>query len=105
MRAPTDSAQSRPGIPQPIVGAQRVRVSQRKGDYRPGLRVDRDHWDRKAPYFFALLWGEQDGGVLLGTSRLIIGGSVPGFRFLTEENFELELPPVFPETALPALFS
>jgi hypothetical protein len=42
--------------------------------------------------------------VLLGSSRLIIGESVPGFRFPIEENFELELPALFRETALPALF-
>jgi hypothetical protein len=80
--------------------AQRFRVYQRKGYYRPGLRVDRDRWDDNAVHFLALLRNEQGGGVLLGSARLIVGESVPGFRFPTEENFDLELPAAMQETAL-----
>lgn len=79
--------------------AQRFRVYQRKGYYRDGLRADRDHWDRKALYFLALLPDGEGGRVLLGSARLIVGDSVPGFRFPTEENFELELPAAIRATA------
>jgi len=80
--------------------AQRFRVYQRKGYYRPGLRVDRDPWDRKALYFLALLRDEDRGGVLLGSARLIVGESGPRFRFPTEDNFELEMPAAIRATAV-----
>jgi hypothetical protein len=79
--------------------AQRFRVYQRQGYYGPGLRVDRDGWDRKALYFLSLLRDEA-GGVLIGSARLIVGESAPGFRFPTEENFELELPAAIRGTAV-----
>ena len=80
--------------------AQRFRVYQRKGYYRDELRADRDHWDRKALCFLALLRDKENGDVLLGSARLIVGDSVPGFKFPTEENFELELPAAIRATAV-----
>jgi hypothetical protein len=80
--------------------AQRFRVYQRKGYYRDGLRVDRDRWDRQAVYFLALLRDEENGRVLLGSARLVVGESVPGFKFPTEEAFEMELPGAIRESSI-----
>ena len=61
--------------------AQRFRVYQRKGYYRPGLQVDRDVHDDTAAYFLATLPDGDLGRVLLGSARLILGESRAGFRF------------------------
>jgi hypothetical protein len=81
--------------------AQRFRVYQRKGYYRPGLHVDRDLWDQKALYFLALLLDEENGGVLLGSARLIRGELHTEFRFPVKRAFELELPAAVAATTLP----
>src|SRR5262245_28708880 len=72
--------------------AQRFRVYRRRGYYRRGLRTDRDAYDSSAAHFLATLPDETGDRVLLGSARLIIGESSPGFRFLTERAFQLELP-------------
>jgi hypothetical protein len=79
--------------------AQRFRVYQRKGYYRPGLRVDRDPWDTSAVYFLALLRDEEAGGVLVGSARLILGEPHPEFRFPVERAFDFDLPPAVAATA------
>jgi hypothetical protein len=81
--------------------AQRFRVYQRRGYYAPGLPDDRDSHDDKALYFFAALPDGAGGHFLLGSARLILGDSTPGFRFPTEEAFEFELPAAVRETAIP----
>ena len=71
--------------------AQRFRVYPRRGARRDGRRTGRDHWNRWASDFLALLRGEEYG-VLLASARLIVGASVPAFRFPIEETFALEVP-------------
>jgi hypothetical protein len=80
--------------------AQRFRVYQRRGYYRPGLRTDRDAHDKRALYFLATLPDGTGGRFLLGSARLILGESRPGFRFPSEEAFEFELPAAVRETAV-----
>jgi hypothetical protein len=80
--------------------AQRFRVYQRHGYYRPGLRTDRDAHDDRALYLLATLSDGAGGHFLLGSARLILGESHPGFRFLAEEAFEFELPAAIAETAV-----
>lgn len=73
--------------------AQRFRVYQRRGYYRPGLHTDRDAYDTKAAaYFLALLPTGHRRGVLLGSARVILGDARAGFRFPAEQAFEFELP-------------
>jgi len=73
--------------------AQRFRVYQRRGYYRPGLRTDRDAYDTKATaYVLALLPTGHRRGVLLGSARVIHGESRAGFRFPAEQAFEFEPP-------------
>jgi hypothetical protein len=81
------------------VRAQRFRVYQRRGYYRPVLREDCDGYDDTAAYFLATLPDDAGGRFLLGSARLILGESHPGFRFLTERAFELELPSALRATA------
>jgi hypothetical protein len=80
--------------------AQRFRVFQRRGYYRPGLRTDRDPHDGRALHFLATLPNGAGGRFLLGSARLILGESRPSFRFPTEEAFEFELPAAIRETAV-----
>jgi len=82
------------------VQAQRFRVYQRRGYYRPGLRADRDAYDEKAAYFLATLRDDDLGCLLLGSARLILGESRAGFRFPAERAFEFELPAAIQETAV-----
>lgn len=72
--------------------AQRFRVYQRHGYYRPGLTVDRDEYDRKAVYLAATLGNDQPSAVLLGSARLIVGAPDPHFRFPSQRAFQVELP-------------
>ena len=73
--------------------AQRFRVCERRGYYRPGLRTDRNVYDTKATaYFLALLPTGHRRGVLLGSARVIFGDARAGFRFPAEHAFEFELP-------------
>jgi hypothetical protein len=73
--------------------AQRFRVYERRGYYRPGLHTDRDAYDTKAAaYFLALLPTGHRSGVLLGSARVILGDARAGFRFPAEHAFEFELP-------------
>lgn len=80
--------------------AQRFRVYQRKGYYRPGLQVDRDDHDDTAAYFLATLSDLDLGRLLLGSARLIRGESRAGFRFPFEMAFEFELPAAIRDTAV-----
>jgi hypothetical protein len=82
------------------VVAQRFRVYQRRGYYRPGLKSDRDAHDDRALHFLATLPDGAGSRFLLGSARLILGESRPGFRFPTEEAFEFELPAAVRETAV-----
>ena len=73
--------------------AQRFRVCERRGYYRPGLRTDRDVYDTKATaYFLALLPTGHRRGSLLGSARVILGDTRAGFRFPAEHAFEFEPP-------------
>lgn len=72
--------------------AQRFPVYPRRGYYREGRRTDHDHWNRRASDFLPLFRDEDDGGVLLASARLIVGASVPAFRFPIEGNFAQEVP-------------
>jgi hypothetical protein len=72
--------------------AQRFRVYQRHGYYRPGLTVDRDEYDRKAVYLAAILRKDRPTAVLLGSARLIVGTPHPHFRFPSQRAFRFELP-------------
>ena len=81
------------------VRAQRFRVYQRRGYYRAGLEIDCDTYDQSAAHFLATLSEEDGGRILLGSARLILGEAHPGFRFLTERAFELELPAAFRDIA------
>jgi hypothetical protein len=72
--------------------AQRFRVYQRHGYYRPGLAVDRDEYDRRAVYLAAALGRDQPTAVLLGSARLILGTLDPHFRFPSQKAFQFELP-------------
>jgi hypothetical protein len=80
--------------------AQRFRVYRRRGYYAPGLRDDRDAWDDQALYLLATLPDRAGGGLLLGSARVILGESGPGFRFPPEEAFEFDLPLPVRETAV-----
>jgi hypothetical protein len=80
--------------------AQRFRVYQRRGYYRPGLQGDRDTHDDKAAYFLATLPDGDLGCVLLGSARLILGESRAEFRFPCEKAFEFELPAAIRDTAV-----
>ena len=72
--------------------AQRFRVYQRHGYYRPGLTVDRDEYDRKAVYLAATLRKDRPTAVLLGSARLIVGTPDPHFRFPSQRAFRFDLP-------------
>jgi hypothetical protein len=71
--------------------AQRFRVYQRHGYYRPGLTVDRDEYDRQAVYLAATLRKDRPT-VLLGSARLIVGTPDPHFRFPSQRAFRFDLP-------------
>jgi len=72
--------------------AQRFRVYQRHGYYRPGLTVDHDEYDRKAVYLAATLRKDRPTAVLLGSARLIVGTPDPHFRFPSQRAFRFDLP-------------
>jgi len=72
--------------------AQRFRVYQRHGYYRPGLTVDRDEYDRKAVYLAATLRKDRPTAVLLGSARVIVGTPDPHFRFPSQRAFRFDLP-------------
>ena len=50
------------GAERSAIQAQRFRVYQGRGYYRPGLTVDRDEYDEKAVYVLAMLDSNQPGG-------------------------------------------
>jgi hypothetical protein len=81
------------------VEAQRFRVYQRHGYYRPDLHADRDTFDDTAAYFLATLPDGAGGRFLLGSARLIPGEARPEFRSITERAFELDLPTAVRDTA------
>ena len=72
--------------------AQRFRVYQRRGYYRPGVTVDRDEYDRRAIYFLAMLRGDKAADAMIGSARFVLGEAVPRFRFPFQHAVELELP-------------
>ncbi len=74
------------------VVAQRFRVYQRRGYYRPGVTADRDEYDDGAIYFVATLTGGATSGVLIGSARFIPGQADPRFKFPIEHVFEFDLP-------------
>jgi len=80
--------------------AQRFRVYQGRGYYRPDVRADRDAHDGRAPYFLATLPDGAGGRFLLGSARLIPGDPRLGFRFPVDEAFEFDLPAAIGETTI-----
>ncbi len=72
--------------------AQRFRVYQRRGYYRPGVTVDRDEYDDQAIYFLAMLRGDQAADAMIGSARFVLGDRDPDFKFPAEHVFQLELP-------------
>jgi hypothetical protein len=72
--------------------AQRFRVYQRHGYYRPGLEVDRDEYDRTAVYLAAPLGNRRRADMLIGSARLIIGEANVPFTFPSQRAFQFELP-------------
>lgn len=70
--------------------AQRFRVYQRRGYYRPG--VDRDEYDRRAIYFLATLSDGATTGAMVGSARFVLGDADPRFRFHAEHVFQLDFP-------------
>jgi hypothetical protein len=76
--------------------AQRFRVYQRSGYHRPGFRVDRDAYDRRAVSFFLAVLGDGElAGLLLGGARVVPDDSRPQFRFPTGRTSQFELPARF----------
>jgi len=71
--------------------AQRFRVYQRRGYYRPGVTVDRDEYDQRAIYFLAMLTGGATDA-MVGSARFVLGDADPRFRFPFEHALELGLP-------------
>ena len=87
------AASPRPEHERAAAQAQRFRVYERCGYYRPGLCSDRDAYDTKAAaYVLALLPTGHRRGVLLGSARVILGDARAAFRFPAEHAFEFELP-------------
>lgn len=82
------------------IQAQRFRVYERHGYYRPGLQADRDAYDRGAAYFLALLPDGNRGALLLGSARVILGESRDRFRLPTEHAFEFDLPAAVAQTVV-----
>ena len=72
--------------------AQRLRVYQRRGYYRPGVTVDHDEYDRHAIYFLAMLRGDKAADAMIGSARFVLGEAVPRFRFPFQHALELGLP-------------
>jgi hypothetical protein len=72
--------------------AQRFRVYQRHGYYRPGVTADRDEYDDHAVFFLATLSGGATTDALLGSARFVAGEADPRFRFPIQHVFELEPP-------------
>src|SRR2546422_7736434 len=80
------------GAERSAIQAQRFRVYQGRGYYRPGLTVDRDEYDEKAIYVLAALDPSQTAGQMVGCARFIVGDPHVLFRFPCEEAFQLEPP-------------
>jgi hypothetical protein len=72
--------------------AQRFRVYQRYGYYRPGLEVDRDEYDRKAVYLTATVGTGRRPDMLIGSARLVVGEAEIPFTFPSQRAFQFELP-------------
>jgi hypothetical protein len=81
------------------VRAQRFRVYQRYGYYRPGLDVDRDEYDRKAVYLTATVATGRRPDMLIGSARLVVGGAEIRFMFPSQKAFQFELPQAIREVA------
>ncbi len=72
--------------------AQRFRVYQRRGYYRPGVMADRDEYDDDAIYFLATLRSGTTADTMLGSARFVLGKADPSFRFPLQHVVELALP-------------
>ncbi len=72
--------------------AQRFRVYQRRRCCRPGLRVDRDEYERRAVYFLATMDGAEPPDAMGGSTRVIFGEQDAGFTFPAETALRFELP-------------
>ena len=70
--------------------AQRFRVYQRRGYYRPGLTADRDEYDEKSVYILAMLRGGERADVMVGSARMVQGEA--GFRYPAQVAMQFELP-------------
>lgn len=81
------------------VRAQRFRVYQRYGYYRPGLEVDRDEYDRKAVYLTATVRTGRRPDMLIGSARLVVGEAEIPFTFPSQKAFQFELPEAIREVA------
>ena len=55
--------------------AQRFRVYQRYGYYRPGLEIDRDEYDRMAVYLSAMVGTGRRPDMLIGSAFSFAGSS------------------------------
>ncbi len=78
-----------------VIMAQRFRVYQRRGYYRPGVTVDRDEYDRRAIYFLATLSDGATPDVMLGSARFVLGEADSSFRFPAEHVFQIDFPDAF----------
>ena len=81
------------------VRAQRFRVYQRYGYYRPGLEIDLDEYDRKAVYLTATAGTGRRPDLLLGSARLVIGEAEIPLTFPSQKAFQFELPEAIREVA------
>ncbi len=79
--------------------AQRFRVYQRYGYYRPRLEVDRDEYDRKAVYLTATVGTGRRPDMLIGSARLVVGEAEIPFTFPSQKAFQFELPEAIREVA------
>jgi hypothetical protein len=79
--------------------AQRFRVYQRYGYYRPGLEVDRDEYDRKAVYLTATVGTGRRPDMLIGSARLVVGEAEIPFTFPSQRAFQFDLPEAIREVA------
>jgi hypothetical protein len=80
--------------------AQRFRIYQRRGYYRPGLTNDRDEYDDRAVHVLAKLRGRGTTGAIVGSARFIVGEDRAGFEFPVQHAFTVHLPEAL--TAFPA---
>jgi hypothetical protein len=83
------------------VMAQRFRVYQRSGYYRPGVTTDRDDYDRNAIYVLGVLRDGSGSPVLVGSARVVPGGADESFRFPMEKAFQFAVPDAIRKFPMP----